>query len=473
MEQFLVSAMHKSSRAESRSIPRTTAILCAFLAAGCEASHYKLEMSVDGSALDRKLTCWRQSGGDEDRQLRPMPEPELQRIAHAYGVDVPATGEREFEFSGRFEGTTPDDVGGAGALTMWTSDLGRSWAYVERFRGNDDLAAMEDQRRAALNDLLGLLTDWLHTELGDGAEFEQVHMFLNETLRHDLENAAEYSSLAADMQDLSGDSEHAFEIGLRVAQYAAERGYFDLQDVPSALLSAENGDATLTLGLVRSILAAKLGHELADEWDFLGTPDRLSESLNRSLQQHPLYVEFVRQRAKQNPMNAPPTPTELIATLAFSASGMHWGGFDGLDVTLNVPAEPYRTNGVWSPDELQVVWNRRLQGISDEREDMPGEPQQSLPSLLFAFWSLPDADLQTARFGRVILRDQALAEYCQWHADLTPQQREQWTLLIAALKPGPGAAEWIENFHFTPGSEADEQIAQRGRLLLLTGLNAE
>jgi hypothetical protein len=443
-------------------------MLCGlFVAAGCEANHYELEMSVDGPTLDRKLTCWRQHGSDEDRQFLDMPEPELQRIATAYGVAAPPTAKREFEFSGRFEGTTPNDVGGAGALTLRSSSLGNSWAYVERFRGNDDLAATEAERRAALDDLIRVLTDWLHAELGDGGEFEQVRRLLDVTLRHDLENITEYSSIAAVMEEVTGDSQHGFEISLRITQYAAERGYFGLEEIPTVMQSLRNVDGPGTLQFVRSILAAKLGREeLGESWSFLSTDDRVQESINRTLQEHPLYVKYRIRAARANPEAAPPPPTELLASLAFTASGLRWGGFDGLNVILHCPAEPYRTNGQWSPDDTQVLWDRRLQEIDDH-------PQQSLPAILFAFWSVPDDDFQTARFGRVILRDQALAEYCHWHAELSPSQAEQWDALIASLNPGPAAAEWIEDFRFAPQNDAAEHLAQRGRDLLLSGLNAE
>jgi hypothetical protein len=458
----------RTPRSAVRTILQSSAVLSGLiLAAGCEANHYKLEMSVDGSTLTRKLTCWRQHGSDEDRQLLPMPEPELQRIAAAYGVEVPQTGEHEFEFTGQFDGSTPNDVGGAGALTLQSSTLGRSWAYVERFRGNDDLAASEAERRAALDDLIRLLTGWLHAELGDGEEFEQVRQLLDDTLRHDLENITEYSSIAAVIEEVTGDPQYGFEIGLRIAQYSAERGYFDLKEIPTVMQSLRHVDGPGTLQLARSILAAKLGREeLGENWSFLSTDDRVQESINRSLQEHPLYARYRIRAARANPEAAPPPPTELLVSLAFTASGLQWGGFDGLDVTLSCPVEPYRTNGEWSANPAQVVWDRRLEQIGDI-------PQQSLPALLFAFWSAPDEPFQNARFGRVILQDQALADYCRWHAELSTEQSQQWDALLAALKPGPAASEWVSDFRFAPHDDAAERLAQRGRELILSGLQAE
>jgi hypothetical protein len=128
--------------------------------------------------------------------------------------------------------------------------------------------------------------------------------------------------------------------------------------------------------------------------------------------------------------------------------------------------QPYRTNGEWSPDEQLIAWDRQL-------EEMGKLPQHSLPVLLFAFWSEPDESLQNARFGRVIVQDEKLAEYCHWHAELIPEQAQQWGALISALQPGPAAAEWIEDFRFTPHDDAAERLAQRGRDLLLPGLRAD
>lgn len=450
-----------------RSILCRIAILSGLLGPGCEGNHYRVEMSVDGSALNRKLTCWRQSGGDEnDRPYVAMPEAELQRIADAYGVDVPATAKREFEFSGRFEGTTPNDIGGKGALTMWTSNLGRSWAYVERFRGNDDLVNAAERRRAALEDLLRLLTDWLHTELGDGQDFEKVRQFIQGELRRDLENVTEYSATAGVLHDLSGDTTHDDEFGLRIAQYAAERGYFELQELPNMIAAVEQGDAPALLAWIRSILAAKLGRdELGDEWNFLSTKESLEESLNRSLQEHPLQVESRNERVRRNPDSEPPPPIELVAALLIESLRLDLGGFDGLEVTLQCPAEPYRMNGEWFPSGSLVRWNRQLEEIGDE-------PRQSLPALLFAFWSVPDFDFQSARFGRVIIQDQALDEYCRWHAELSPDQGRQWDEFIDDLEGGSAAGAEIERFRFVPHDEASERLVQRGRDLLLTALNA-
>lgn len=461
-ERWLRAAM---ALATLRQVTPSLALLCC-LAAGCESNHYRLEMSVEGDTLHRQLTCWRQTGGNDDRRLLAMPDAELQRIAAAYGVDAPQSAEREFTFSGDFSGSTPNDVGGAGSFTMWTSDLGRSWAYVERFRGDDDLTASIDQRREAVDAFVTVLVDWLHGELGDGPEFVQAEQLLNGTLKSDLSNLAAYAWTAAAVNDVTQSGQHDFEFGLRAAMFAAERDYFDLGDLPGLVQSIEKNDSRRLLNYVRSALATKLGKDaLGAEWDFLENEERLQSSINEHLEQHPGYLEFVRERQTTEPDASPP-PTEFVGGLAITTIGLGFGDFDGLEASLKCPVEPYRTNGTWSADEQAVFWNRPLNPIDDR-------PRSVLPPMLYAMWSVPEADYQTARFGRVILKDEALTEYCLWHSLLSPEQQQQWSALIGGLAPRSPAAQWIEEFRFVPHDEEAEALAARGRELLLGPLQPE
>ncbi len=445
---------------------RCIGLLAAWFASGCEGNHYRLEMSVEGDTLHRRLTCWRESGSEDDRRLHPMPDSELDRIARAYGVPAPESAEQEFTFNGDFQGSTPGDIGGAGALTAWTSDLGRSWAYVERFRGDDDLTASLDQRRAAVNTLCDVLLDWLHLELGDGPEFENARRLFQGPLRSDFLNLATYAWTAAAVQDAAQHGEYDFEFALRAATYAAERDYFDVKDVPQLLEAAERNDSKRLLAAVREALASKLDRDsLGEQWSFLDDETALQISLNRHLRQHAGYLEFVQRRQKAESDVAIPPPTEYVAELTLATVGTQFGGFDGLEASLQCPVEPYRTNGEWLADE-RVSWNRSLNSIDDP-------PRRVLPPLLYAMWSVPDADYQSARFGRVILQDEALAEYCLWHSLLTPNQQQQWGALLGGLDPGSPAAEWIEEFRFAPHDEEAETLAARGRELLLGALQSQ
>ena len=60
-------------------------------------------------------------------------------MARAYGKTEMGETARKHRFTGKFAGRTPDDVGGAGSYTHWETAFGSASAYVERFRGSDDL----------------------------------------------------------------------------------------------------------------------------------------------------------------------------------------------------------------------------------------------------------------------------------------------------------------------------------------------
>lgn len=138
--------------------------------------------------LERKLTVFEQRMDGEKWVDVAVEDGELARIAAQYGVDVPKSGGPRHSFSQKFAGRLPDDVGGYGTYTRWSTSLGTATAYVERVRGDDDIAGDLDQRRAAVQRLVALLIGGLEKELAGTPEWPKLRGFLDGEFRRDLVN---------------------------------------------------------------------------------------------------------------------------------------------------------------------------------------------------------------------------------------------------------------------------------------------
>jgi hypothetical protein len=449
---------------------------CVF--SGCVSNQYELEMSVEGETLQRRLVCSRVSQRGDSRNLQSMPDEELQRIATVYGVETPENEAREFEFSADFTGRTPDDVGGAGSLTMYVADLGRTWAYVERFRGDDELATTLAGREQVVDDVVDAVTHWLNGELGDTRDFNQVRDLLDGTLRNDLHNVAAYSWLTQAIGETGAEGDPAveFEMLVRLGQFGLERDYVRPADLPELVQVANGQDGTALLAMIRRLLTTKLGPDVrVDEWKFLDSPENVASSISEHLRDYPPYevylTEWRGKRENHDPSDEP-KPTDWMGGLVLRALGISFGGGDALRVSLHCPTRPFRTNGEWSAEEGVVLWDKRFEPRDADSES----PRSVLPVELFAFWSVPDDALQTEHFGRVVLRDERLAEYVMWRQSLPPPEAAEWEDFITGLRPNSILRGRIEVFRFSsdpPDGESGTVLSSRGRELILAGLDDE
>jgi hypothetical protein len=377
--------------------------------AGCQARKYELEMTPREGQLERKLTVFEQRKDGEKWVDVPVEDGELARIAAQYGVDVPKSGGPRHSFLQKFAGRLPDDVGGYGTYTRWSTSLGTATAYVERVRGDDDIAGDLDQRRAAVQRLVALLIGWLEKELAATPEWPNLRGFLDGEFRRDLVNLSIYiKSLelvaahdrlhsAADRDDASG-----IQAGLclRMAQYFVERGYL--------------------------------------------TPSQL-----------PDWIYAVDQAMQER-------PGPLIAmTQRWLASRI------GVPADQPVPASLARLNDTAS---LRASLRSYLQ--ASDAEPTNSSVHRSLPDILFALWVEPAAEKQIEHFGKVVLNDEELVQYCLWRCGLPEEKAPLWEAFLGGLKPGADLVERINGFRFADESkDAKTPIAYRQiREILVKGL---
>lgn len=425
----------------------TVILVVAF--AGCARNCYVIEIMPDGESFQRKLTCWHE-GGEGPDNIAALPEAELKRLEKLYGGRETPDNAKKHVFAGRFTAHTPSDVGGAGFYVHFSTPLGTLSAYVERFRGNDDLEAELAKRRAAADQVADLVLGWLASELGDDPNFDQLRQFLDSDLRQDLKNLTLYLWINEEISDGNRKSEGEFLV--RAGQYLCERGYVTPNDLPRLVQAFWGSDAAPALRHLQRILARKMGvpdnQSIPESLAFLADPQRTQKSWEKYLMTTDRYQELLKQwkeAKKTDPDAEKPKPEEVVGDLL--ADGfIHFGlgRCDKLEVKLSCPQQPLSTNGDWSAENQQVTWS----GVR-----LP--ENESLPTMCFAVWSCADCAFQQEHFGKMLLDGEKLGEYALWYCGLTPQQTDQWDRFVADCKPGDRLKAAIEAFRFRGDPQPD------------------
>jgi hypothetical protein len=94
------------------------------------------------------------------------------------------------------------------------------------------------------------------------------------------------------------------------------------------------------------------------------------------------------------------------------------------EVVLDTGAKPFLTNGVWNEKSKRVEFKGGFY------EGKYRYTTYNAP--YYAVWSLP-SQRQESCFGKVILENESLAEYCAWEAALDDALRARWTKGLDAL----------------------------------------
>lgn len=135
--------------------------LCLFVLVGCERDVFRLEIRPSGDRVERRLTGWheKQSGqAGQPPQREALSQDVRNRLGAIYSDATRSADGIEYGYRGEFlAGKMPQDIGGAGEYGFWTSPMGSTAMYVERFRGNDDLEGQLEHRHAAANQAVDLL----------------------------------------------------------------------------------------------------------------------------------------------------------------------------------------------------------------------------------------------------------------------------------------------------------------------------
>lgn len=381
---------------------------------------------------------------------------------------------------GMFAGAEPADIGGAGSYTTYPTSLGTLHVYIERFRGDDDLAGQWERQQAAIDTAVDLLLTWIDAKLASEQGADKLRAFVDHGFRRDLKNAGLYARLVLEQlrprPDEHPEGEEArrrsetvlAEFCARLAQYAIEHGYFTPAQVPELLSASEGVDdhGRALMSSIRRLMLRRMGRDEGDP-SFMPAGLADTESWNIAFRAH------IKESAAAS--------NRLAAWAAAAESGLqqreldeqlqHLGiaairvqlmlPFDELALGLQCSERPFATNGAWDDAGKRVSWTGAME---TEKKDADG-----LPLLAYAVWSTPNVEVQTKHFGSAALHEQRLATYCLWRNRLSAPEAEQWEGFVGKLTPGPELAGQLGAFRFS-GHEADEKPAS-GVAAIMESLN--
>ena len=428
------------------------------LGLGCDHDRYELKLRYEGATLHRELTFSRGDGEGDKRTYVPSPGEKVAALAKVYPKHVSKREGQEHVFSGTFKGSVPNDVGNSGTFTHLGSSMGHVAAYLERFRGDDDLAGQILRQFQAADTLTDLLIGYLESQLGKQKGFEKLRAFMDTDLRRDLKNVAACVRFGCGPRGLGEDEEDFTEIVARVCQYFCERDYFRPRDVPSLFrlvkTESKTGRSKGIEELVSRLMTAKVKVKERDLTNalakLLGDPERLGESLPAYIAQTREYKTWLaerQKRAKEDPNPAEensddpgPNPDSFLEQCVAELFGFEpMADHDELEVEFAAGAEPLYTNGDWHEDRKLLLWfPRRIQQADAKR--------MRIPRIYYAVWARPDEEFQKARFGKAVFTGDDLVEYCVWRAGLTPAEGKKWDNFVASLRPDEGLIGKLEGF---------------------------
>jgi len=452
-------------------------VLILALLTSCDHDVYDVFMQPLDTGFRRGVECRRIDLDEQQREvLKPMPQEVLDHLAGLYEQPPPLSAARKFPFLREFAGSTPPDVGGAGYCRRWRSSLGSLGVYVERFRGSDDQAGLLENRQQAADRLRELLSGWLEARLGKTAEWGQLSPFLTGPLRQDLRNLV-LLVWAGDFAQGAGYASAAGKTSgatlVRGLLFLAERGYLQAQDVPLwARAVADQGRSDRSLAPLAPLIAAAVARRagLAPDSGAIG-------ALRRELEQPEMIAgleAWLRTTPEWQAASAAQTgavtsaPVEILGQLALRAAGLDSDptSSDELRLRLALPTEPFQANATWDAAKGEASWETILPG--------PG----GTPFLAYASWAEPDEEAQALRFGKAILRGEALGQYVLWVHGLSREDQAEWGAFLDRLRPAGEPAARVAEFRFDremaagPPTEESLQasLAQPAREVLLKAL---
>jgi hypothetical protein len=457
---------------------RSLAVVCLAMlvvTAGCSSTeHYQLTLWPEATGLDRELLCW-QSSSSAPYRWEEFPAEKLAAIAKVYGV-LPATKlDQKHSFRARFYGPLPNDVGGRGSYNVWNSPFGSAVSYLERFGGNDDLNAQIDVRRKAASHIVDHLIGWLAMELSHDPKWEDLRQYLDTTVRRDVENlsslvlmesgsAEQFASSNSSDQEIDGAPLNTEDLWMRILQYLTERGYLEASDFPGLMRSLDGDDFAVPVfaHLIERQLGLAPDAPRPSSLAFLANNKSAIASLERYLRTTPEYQPLEQawqEEKKTNPDASAPEPLTILFEL-FNTAFFEFKLFSdttSLEIVLTLDDRPVATNGSWNAKKNEITWTTSINGA------------QGLPTFVYATWSWPAKEVQSARFGKVLLQGDSLYRFALWYRGLTDVETIEWNTFVAGLKPGAELPQQLEGFRFStdpplptdenepvPGSAADE-----------------
>ncbi|MBN1795152.1 MAG: hypothetical protein JW804_00615 [Sedimentisphaerales bacterium] len=414
---------------------------------GCEEYEYLIEMTPVENGLQRKINCM----GDF------QPE-QLKRISELYNNKKIAGN----HFIGVFEGKLPDDVGGAGFYSRISTEMGTAHTYSERFGGKDDLKKTIGEISDSVNKIVNFFCGWLDYEFGHDPDLNKLRDFCQNRLRYDAENFALNLWLCKWQAEIVENESSDFT--MQLIHHLIEHDYIELSDIYNFNDSNNNEQSKK---LICKILAKKSGltEEIVHKKFNRFFDEKIFEkSLNSYYKTTSIYKQLWEKKKleESDPNTEPPDFDDFIEDeikIHFNI----WSPVHKIQVVIKCTEEPFETNGDWDANDLKLTWSGTV------------NDNIIIPLHVYCFWSNPDKAFQQEHFGKIILSNQALTEYCAWQANLDEGKAKQWSQFLKTLKPDDSLKSNIEKFYFsdekpTKAGRQPKDSAKKVRELLLGGL---
>jgi len=421
----------------------------AFVVTGCPHNQYLVELKPQGNTIERTLVFYREDGVDTNSgtpNYQAFNADELAAIRALYPAQGLTNSGERYVARGQFANELPADVGGAGVYTNLATSLGVAGFYVERFRGNDDLAGMTERRLKAAGQLADLFIGWSRMELGREPGYGNLRQFLDVDFRRDLKNFSVYWWDGELVSAYKTNADEEFTV--RFGQYLLEHGYFTMAEIPALFRDASADDSQAMFRRVQRLVARKIGvpesEPVPASLAFLANDAAMEKSLDKYLAGTALYqarLKQWKQDKKSHPELKQPEPSEVTGDAVAAMIGFDlFGQTDHLTVRLSLPSAPVHSNGRWDEALKRVVWETDIEGRTNASH---------LPFSCYASWAQPDPEYQQAHFGKVTLTGDALMRYCLWRSSQDQQSGDEWDTFVASLQPGVDLAKKIDAFRFT------------------------
>lgn len=442
------------------------------LLTGCPHNEYNVELTPRGNVVERKLTFYCADGTTTNGtpNYQPFSQDELRVIRRCYPRDAVKKQMEVYSATGDFAAAMPGDVGGAGSYTFLTNCLGTAGFYMERFRGNDDIAARVQAHLKAADKLVDYIIGWSRREFGGERHYENLRKFLDGDFRQDMRNLSIHGWVVGTSVTTGAPAPEEFAV--RFAQYLSERGYFRMDEVPELARSLTSGDERPLLLRLQQLIAQRLrfstSKPVPQSLAFLRDPDKLAQSWEdylattteyrvklRHWQMTKVSAEaeimgqklagYFRSAASTNKPAAPsipdkPEPSDVANELVSQFLEItFWKTDDHLTVKLRLHAAPTHTNGKWEEAAKQVTWDAYL---SDQKDAI------SVPAFCYATWTEADEAFQTTHFGKVVLKGDNLLQYSLWRGGLEQKRATEWDAFLSSLRPVEGLADTVSGFRF-------------------------
>ena len=424
----------------------------AFVVTGCPHNQYIVELKPQGHVMERTLVFYREDGVNTNTGVpnyQPFEAAELAAITALYPARGLTTNGLRYVARGEFINEMPCDVGGAGAYTHLSNSLGEVGFYVERFRGNDDLAGMTERRFKAADQLTDLFIGWSQVELGQEPGYDKLRQFLDADFRRELKNLGAYCWEGQLVGNYETNASEEFIV--RFGQYLVEHGYLTMEDVPDVFREVYADDLPALQHRIQRLVARKMGvpdtEPVPASLAFLADETTMEKSFEQYLAGTDLYrakLNRWEEDKKLKPDLKQPEPSEVLNDAIGNLIELDlFGQTDHLAVRLSLPSSPLHSNGRWNKTLKQVVWESDI----EERTNA-----SHFPFFCYASWAQADRRFQKRHFGRMVLTGDGLTRYCLWRGSLHQQDSDEWDAFVASLRPGQGLAESIDAFKFTDES---------------------